>query len=115
MSWRDFALCRGTSPSLFYADRDEDPNFRALVDQARQVCAACPVAGPCGDEAIDRREKHGVWGGMTERDRRRVIRLRAGRPAINQHGTVSGYGDGCRCPDCTAAAIGAQRAYRSAS
>jgi Transcription factor WhiB len=64
-SWRDRAACRGTGPALFY---DPDP---AAVAAAKQVCATCPVRAPCAAHAIDTGEPHGVWGGLTEDERRR--------------------------------------------
>jgi hypothetical protein len=42
----------------------------ASAEPARQVCAACPVRQPCLDYAITNRITHGIWGGLTERERR---------------------------------------------
>jgi WhiB family redox-sensing transcriptional regulator len=64
-SWRDRAACRATGPALFY---DPDP---IAVAAAKQVCAACPVCAPCAAYAIAAGEAHGVWGGLTEDERRR--------------------------------------------
>lgn len=70
MSWRQAALCRGVDPEVFYPDEEEDPS------EAKAICEACPVREPCLEHALLVREKHGVWGGLTERERRRVIRQR---------------------------------------
>ena len=49
---------------MFFPERGES------AGPARQVCAACPVRQPCLDYAITNRITHGVWGGLTERERR---------------------------------------------
>ena len=62
--WRELAACRGTDLEVFFPGRGES------AGPARQVCAACPVRQPCLDYAITNRITHGVWGGLTERERR---------------------------------------------
>ena len=71
MSWKDHGLCRGYDPSLFYPEDEEDPAY-----EAKTVCDACPVREPCLEHAITNRERVGVWGGMTARERRRLVRRR---------------------------------------
>lgn len=68
--WRTDAACQGLDPDIFYpADDDE-------AEMAKAVCATCPVQAPCLEHALGLREKEGVWGGCTERERRRIIRQR---------------------------------------
>jgi len=62
--WRELAACRGTDLEVFFPGRGES------AGPARQVCAACPVRQPCLDYAITNRITHGIWGGLTERERR---------------------------------------------
>ena len=62
--WRDLAACRGAALNLFFPERGES------AGPARQVCAACPVRQPCLDYAISNRIVYGIWGGLTERERR---------------------------------------------
>jgi WhiB family redox-sensing transcriptional regulator len=62
--WRELAACRGTDLGVFFPERGES------AGPARQVCAACPVRQPCLDYAITNRITHGIWGGLTERERR---------------------------------------------
>ena len=62
--WRELAACHGADLNLFFPERGES------AEPARQVCAACPVRQPCLDYAISNRITHGIWGGLTERDRR---------------------------------------------
>jgi WhiB family transcriptional regulator, redox-sensing transcriptional regulator len=74
-SWRDRVACRGTDPDPFFPERGES------ADPARQICARCPVRQPCLAYALDNGITHGVWGGLTERERRvlRAPRQRASR------------------------------------
>ena len=69
-SWRQRGACRGLDPEIFYPPTDDE------ADAAKAVCAECPVREPCLEFALTVREKHGVWGGRTERERRRLIRQR---------------------------------------
>jgi WhiB family transcriptional regulator, redox-sensing transcriptional regulator len=69
-SWRDQAACRGLDPDIFYPSSDED------ADVAKSICAMCPVREACLEYALANRERDGVWGGATERERRRMIRQR---------------------------------------
>jgi WhiB family redox-sensing transcriptional regulator len=69
-SWRQQARCRGVDPEIFHPGEDDDPTA------AQEICALCPVREACLEHALAVREKHGVWGGLTERERRRVIRQR---------------------------------------
>jgi len=71
-TWRDQARCRGMDPQVFHpAEEDE-----AGADAAKAICERCPVREPCMEFAISTREKEGVWGGLTARERRRVVRQR---------------------------------------
>jgi WhiB family redox-sensing transcriptional regulator len=47
------------------------------VDAARRVCADCPVKTECLEYALANRIDHGVWGGTSERERRRILKARA--------------------------------------
>ena len=62
--WRELAACRGADLEVFFPGRGES------AGPTRQVCAACPVRQPCLDYAVSNRITHGIWGGMTERERR---------------------------------------------
>jgi WhiB family transcriptional regulator, redox-sensing transcriptional regulator len=62
--WRYRAACRGTDLNVFFPGRGES------AEPARQICAGCPVRQPCLDYALSRGITNGIWGGLTERDRR---------------------------------------------
>lgn len=68
--WRELGACRGLEPSIFYPEDD------AEAEDAKAVCEHCSVRVACLEFALSAREKQGVWGGATERERRRIIRQR---------------------------------------
>ncbi len=70
IQWRELGACRGLEPGIFYPDDGDE----AL--EAKSVCAECSVRVACLEFALQSREKSGVWGGATERERRRMIRQR---------------------------------------
>ena len=69
-NWRNRAACRGIDPDIFFPVTDED------AEPAKAVCNACPVREACLEFALAAREREGVWGGATERERRRIVRQR---------------------------------------
>jgi WhiB family transcriptional regulator, redox-sensing transcriptional regulator len=66
--WRDRVACRGADPELFFPQAD-DGTGRAAVAKAKAICAGCPVADQCLQFALASPEKHGTWGGLSERER----------------------------------------------
>jgi len=70
LSWQDYANCRGADADLFFPERG------ASTRKAKAICGECQVRAQCLDFAIDVGEKFGIWGGMSERERRRVRRER---------------------------------------
>ncbi|MCO5330144.1 MAG: WhiB family transcriptional regulator [Ilumatobacteraceae bacterium] len=70
IQWRQLGACRGLDPTVFYPDEDDEGM------EAKEVCAQCSVRVACLEYALTSREKAGVWGGATERERRRIIRQR---------------------------------------
>ena len=71
LAWRRHAACRGLDPEIFYPAIDDDD-----VADAKAVCGACGVQQTCLEWALQVREKEGVWGGATEKERRRILRQR---------------------------------------
>ena len=69
-TWRNYGACNGLDPSIFFPESEE------ASDEALSICAECSVRVNCLEYALARREKEGVWGGATERERRRIIRQR---------------------------------------
>lgn len=68
--WRQRGACNGLDPTIFFPDSDE------ATEEAKSICALCPVRLSCLEHALASRERDGVWGGTTEKERRRIIRQR---------------------------------------
>ncbi|MYV67217.1 WhiB family transcriptional regulator [Streptomyces sp. SID2131] len=68
-TWSRRAACRTADPDELFVEG-------AAQNQAKAVCTACPVRTECLAHALDRRIEHGIWGGMTERERRALLRRR---------------------------------------
>lgn len=64
--WRRAAACQGIDPGLFFPSRGES------VAEAKEVCAGCVVTTECARYALDSGQRFGIWGGLTERERRRL-------------------------------------------
>src|SRR5262245_41349123 len=75
--WRDQAACRDADPELFFPD-DKIGSARAQVKTARLVCRGCLVSATCLSWALASGQEAGIWGGLTEDQRRRLHRR--GRP-----------------------------------
>ena len=71
LTWRERGRCKGADPAVFYPEDDEDEGI-----EAKSICATCVVREACLEYAITAREKIGVWGGYTARERRRLVRRR---------------------------------------
>ncbi len=69
-AWMFQARCRGINPGEFF------PSDGTGVESAQRVCVGCPVRLECLEYALVHRIEHGVWGGASERERRRILRRR---------------------------------------
>jgi WhiB family redox-sensing transcriptional regulator len=80
MDWRHEAACREVDPELFFPIGNSGPALLQIED-AKQVCRRCSVMEDCLRWAIESGQDAGVWGGMSEDERRsykrRTIRIRA--------------------------------------
>lgn len=69
--WVVFAACRDADPDVFF------PSNKTEERAALALCAMCPVIRECQDYSIEARETFGVWGGLTEKQRRGALRRTA--------------------------------------
>ena len=69
-AWMAEGNCRLHPPATFF------PSDGVGVDRARKICKDCPVLATCLDFALEERIEHGVWGGCSERERRRILKRR---------------------------------------
>jgi WhiB family redox-sensing transcriptional regulator len=68
--WMAEGKCREVPPAVFF------PSDGLGVQAAQRICADCSVADACLEYALANRIDHGVWGGRSERERRRILRAR---------------------------------------
>jgi WhiB family redox-sensing transcriptional regulator len=76
--WQMYANCLGVDPDLFFPERG------ASTKEAKAVCKGCVVREDCLEYALANGEKFGIWGGLSERERRRIRRQRALARAAQQ-------------------------------
>lgn len=68
--WYADALCAETDPQIFF------PEAGGSTRAAKKVCASCPVRVECLEYALAHKDAFGIWGGVSERDRRKIVRER---------------------------------------
>ena len=71
--WRAAAACRDADPELFFPDGDIS-SARAQVKTAKLICRRCPVSATCLSWALASGQEAGIWGGLTEAERRGLHR-----------------------------------------
>ncbi len=117
LPWQDSAACIGADTAIFFPESG-DP-----VGPAKALCRACPVREQCLADALERGEVHGVWGGLSAKERRKyrrqhgLLRKPGGQPQPINHGTNGGYHTHRRrgqqpCDACSQAHIRYQQARR---
>lgn len=67
--WAQYGTCSGSDPDALFVQG-------AAQQQAKQVCMGCPVIAECLADSLDNHTEFGVWGGMTERERRALLKRR---------------------------------------
>jgi WhiB family redox-sensing transcriptional regulator len=85
VAWQDKARCAETDPEIFFAEKG------ASVRPAKRTCMACEVRAECLQYAMEHDERFGVWGGLSERERRRLRRKREAASGAVQ--TCTGCGE----------------------
>jgi WhiB family transcriptional regulator, redox-sensing transcriptional regulator len=110
--WRHRARCRDVDPDLFFPTGTSAPADRRQAEQAKAVCALCPVRSECLAWSLDTFQDSGIWGGLTEEERR-ALRRQGRTLARDRCGTVARYDlTGCRCDRCEKAKASANRRKR---
>ena len=71
LSWQERALCAQTDPEAFF------PEKGGSTREAKRVCGSCEVRVDCLEYALENDERFGIWGGLSERERRRLKREQA--------------------------------------
>ena len=68
LGWQERALCAQTDPEAFF------PEKGGSTREAKKVCTGCEVRGECLEYALAHDERFGIWGGLSERERRKLKR-----------------------------------------
>jgi WhiB family redox-sensing transcriptional regulator len=68
MGWQERALCAQTDPEAFF------PEKGGSTREAKKVCVSCDVRAECLEYALEHDERFGIWGGLSERERRKLKR-----------------------------------------
>lgn len=76
LDWQNYANCLGADADLFFPERGSSTR------KAKAICAECEVNFECLEYALQNGERFGIWGGLSERERRRVRHDRARRTAV---------------------------------
>lgn len=75
LSWQENAKCVGTDVEVFYLPYGARmADKRKRIAEAKKVCAGCSVREQCLTYALDIQEPYGVWGGLSEEERRVILR-----------------------------------------
>ncbi len=83
MDWRDKAACLTADPELFFPVGNTGPAVDQ-IDKAKTVCGRCTVTEMCLQYALDTNQDSGVWGGLSEDERRALKRRAAARAASRE-------------------------------
>ena len=77
-AWQVKAACRGPQAAVFFPPSTFERKDEKLDRErrAKAICATCAVRQPCLDYAMRIREPHGIWGGLSESERKRVLEKR---------------------------------------
>ncbi len=121
--WHVDANCRGADPGQFFLDTQRTPAAVEVTTRALSICRACDVQVECLTDALNRGETHGVWGGLSAKERRLfrrkngLMKKPGGQPQPITHGTNGGYHTHRRrgqqpCDACSQAHIRYERARR---
>jgi WhiB family transcriptional regulator, redox-sensing transcriptional regulator len=68
LDWQQDSLCRGVEPEVFFPVSEDD------AWRAKEICAMCSVQQQCLVKSLQNRERYGVWGGVTEKERQDMFR-----------------------------------------
>lgn len=113
-SWRDDAICSQTDPEAFFPEKGGSTKEPKKICNGSETSDPCPVRAECLQYALDHDERFGIWGGLSERERRRLKRGIDVTPAhLNSHPASDAcYQRGCDSPQCRQAHNAYERGLR---
>ncbi|WP_086565316.1 WhiB family transcriptional regulator [Streptomyces africanus] len=80
-NWRDHALCAQTDPEMFFPQGNQHQIAQA-TEKAKKICGRCPARSDCLEWALDTGQNAGVWGGLSECERRTIARAPFSHKAV---------------------------------
>lgn len=98
LMWRNHALCRGLAAELFFPAGQICTQGAAQARAAKAVCQACPVRAACLEFSLAANQEFGIWGGLTEEERRPLRRARQQRRTSTPPGPPWNVGRKGRAP-----------------
>lgn len=104
--WQERGLCAQVDTELWFPDKG------GSTKEAKKICLGCEVRLQCLDFALDHDERFGVWGGLSERERRKLKRASGAEPEPHPPSDAC-YQRGCTSPECREAHNAYDRAYRA--
>jgi len=87
--WSKRGLCLDEDPELFFPIGNTGPALQQ-IEEAKAVCRRCPVEAVCLERALERREPHGVWGGLDQMERANLLRSHARKTKREAAATFQG-------------------------
>lgn len=75
LAWRSRSACRDSDPDVFFPIGSTGPALEQ-IETAQRICTACTVRDECLDFALETNQEAGIWGGITEEERRKVRKAR---------------------------------------
>lgn len=75
--WQFEAACKGMATDIFfYSERERGPRRAQRERIAKSICVSCPVIAQCREQALRLAEPYGIWGGLTEEERLKILNNR---------------------------------------
>jgi hypothetical protein len=102
--WEGERRCRDVSPAIFFPEEREESSNEAFA-----LCDQCACRSVCTEYAIENNEIHGIWGGLTQAERRKIISVR--EIIARNHGHLPVWMN--EIPTCLAGEGGTERGYRA--
>ncbi|MBQ1109357.1 WhiB family transcriptional regulator [Streptomyces sp. 404i] len=86
-NWRLHAACREEDPDLFFPIGSTGPAV-VQIEEAKAVCRTCPVQAACLEWALENKQDSGIWGGLSENERRSLKRRSRRRAEARGRGSA---------------------------
>ena len=103
--WKTRGICAQTDPESFFPEKGGPTRTAKRICNGSENTPPCPVRRKCLDYALSTGQRYGIWGGMSERERRAINQgkpIEHVVPAIPTNRRANGHGYACKCRECQA-------------